>query len=146
KRIGEDPIVSRRRTASVATTVLVWLALTAGLAATGLLRRFEATPPPFAVLMLAVFVLGAAVALSPLGALLLRGVPLWALVGFQVFRFPLELVMHRAYTEGVMPVQMSYSGRNDDILSGITAGLLGLWLFRRRAARWVIAAWNLLGL
>jgi hypothetical protein len=53
---------------------------------------------------------------------LIRGLPLAALVGYQVFRFPLELFMHRAYVEGLMPVQMSYSGRNFDILTGISAG------------------------
>jgi hypothetical protein len=36
--------------------------------------------------------------------LLVRGVPLWALVGFQIFRLPLELLMHRAYVEGLLPV------------------------------------------
>jgi small-conductance mechanosensitive channel len=71
--------------------------------------------------------------------------PLWALVGFQVFRFPLELVMHRAYVEGLMPVQMSYSGQNYDIVSGITAGALALWLGRGRVPRWVVAFWNILG-
>jgi fructose-specific phosphotransferase system IIC component len=53
--------------------------------------------------------------------------------------------MHRAYVEGIMPVQMSYSGFNYDILTGITAGALGFWLHRRRVPRWVVASWNLLG-
>jgi hypothetical protein len=47
--------------------------------------------------------------------------------------------------EGVMPVQMSYSGFNYDIVTGITAGVLGAWLSRRRAPRWIVIAWNLLG-
>jgi hypothetical protein len=53
--------------------------------------------------------------------------------------------MHRAYVEGVMPVQMSYSGRNYDIATGITAGALGLWLVRRPVQRWVVMSWNILG-
>ena len=61
------------------------------------------------------------------------------------FRFPLELLMHRAYVEGLMPVQMSYSGQNYDIVSGITAGALALWLGRGRAPRGVVATWNVLG-
>ena len=72
-------------------------------------------------------------------------IELWFLVGFQVFRFPLELLMHLAYVEGVMPVQMSYSGGNYDIVSGITAGVLGLWLARRPLQRWVVMSWNILG-
>jgi len=145
RRLGEEGGTRRRRVVRVGVAVLVWLLLTALLAASGVLRRFDLTPPPFAGLVLAVTIIGIVVPLSPLGTLLVRGLPLWVLVGSQVFRFPLELVMHRAYLEGVMPVQMSYSGRNFDIVTGITAGVLGLWLARRPVPRWVVAAWNLLG-
>jgi hypothetical protein len=145
RRLGEEGTVRRRRAMRVGSAVFAWLLVTALIAATGTLRRFDATPPPFAILALAVGVIGMGVPCSPLGRLLVRGLPLWALVGFQVFRFPLELVMHRAYLEGVMPVQMSYSGQNYDIVTGITAGALGLWLGRRVVPRWIVAAWNVLG-
>lgn len=36
--------------------------------------------------------------------------------------------MNRAAEEGVMPVQMSYSGFNFDILTGLSALILGLFL------------------
>ena len=146
RRIGESSTVRRRRTLKVGAGVLVWLVLTAVVAASGVLRRFDWTPPPFALLLLAVTTIGIVVPLSPLGTLLVRGLPLWALVGSQVFRFPLELVMHRASLEGVMPAQMSYSGQNYDIVTGITAGALGLWLAFGKVPRWVVAAWNVLGL
>jgi hypothetical protein len=145
RRLGEHATVRRRRAMRVGSAVLAWLLVTALVAASGMLRRFDATPPPFAFLALAVGVIGVAVPCSPLGTLLVRGVPLWALVGFQVFRFPLELVMHRAYLEGVMPVQMSYAGQNYDIVTGITAGVLGLLLRRRTVSPWIVAAWNVLG-
>jgi hypothetical protein len=145
RRFGEGVSVRRRRAVRLSAAVLVWLLGTALIAASGVLRRFDATPPPFALLVLAVAVVGVAVPCSPLGTRLVRGVPLSALVGFQVFRFPLELLMHRTYVEGVMPVQMSFSGQNYDIVSGITAGVLGSWLARARAPRWVVAAWNILG-
>jgi hypothetical protein len=145
RRLGEDPRARHRRTLTVGAGVLAWLLVTALVAASGVLRRFDATPPPFALFVLAVAALGVAVACSPLGTLLVRGVPLWALVGSQVFRFPLELVMHRASVEGVMPPQMSYSGWNYDIVTGITAGVLGWWLGRRPVSRWLVAGWNVLG-
>jgi hypothetical protein len=145
RRLGERPAARRRRTLLVGVAVLAWLLLTALLAGSGALRRFDAFPPPFAVLLLAVAALGIAVPCSPLGTRLVRGLPLWALAGSQVFRFPLELLMHRAYVEGVMPVQMSYSGRNYDVLTGIGAGLLGAWLARGRVPRWVVALWNWIG-
>ena len=146
RRLGQDIAVRRRRAVRLSASVLAWLLVTAAIAASGALRWFDGTVPPFAVLPLAVGAVGIAVPCSSLGTLLVRGLPLWALVGFQVFRVPLELIMHRAYVEGVMPVQMSYSGQNYDILSGITAGVVGLWLAFGRVPRLVVAFWNFFGL
>jgi hypothetical protein len=44
-----------------------------------------------------------------------------------------------------MPVQMSYSGRNFDIVSGITALLLATWLSTGRKSPRLVFAWNTLG-
>ncbi len=145
RRLGAPPLARRRRVLSVSVGVIVWLLITALAGASGVLRRFDAVPPPFAGFLLAVVAVGLVVPCSRLGTRLVGGLPLWLLVGFQVFRFPLELLMHRAYVEGVMPVQMSYSGQNYDILTGISAGVLGAWLGWGRVPRGIVAAWNWLG-
>jgi hypothetical protein len=146
RRRGDDEGTRQRRVLPVAVGTVVWLALTGLLAASGVLRRFDVLPPPFGILVLSIVALGFAIAYSPLGTLLVRGLPLWALVGSQVFRFPLELVMHQAAVEGVMPGQMSYTGRNFDILTGISAGVLGWWLRRGGVSAGVVTLWNVLGL
>jgi hypothetical protein len=143
--LGEPPATRRCHVLVAGVAVLAWLLITLLVAAAGIFRRFDLVPPPFAVLPLAILALGIGIAFSPLGTRLVRGLPLWALVGSQVFRFPLELVMHQAYVEGVMPVQMSYSGRNYDIVTGITAGLLAWWLARGHRSRSLVMAWNVLG-
>jgi hypothetical protein len=145
RRLGESPETRRRWTIGTGLGVVVWLSLTGAVAATGVLRRFDVTPPPLAWLLISITALGVLVPYSRLGTRLIRGLPLAALVGYQVFRFPLELLMHRAYAEGVMPVQMSYSGWNLDILTGISAGLLGLALLWWRVPRVVVHIWNVLG-
>jgi hypothetical protein len=122
-----------------------WLALTYGLAASGALARFDQRPPPFAFMFLTVIGGGLALGLSPLGKKLAHGLPLAALVGVQAFRLPLELVMHQAAVEGVMPHAMSFSGYNFDIVTGATALVLGLWLARGRVPRATLVAWNALG-
>ena len=145
QRLGEAVTVRRRRTLRLGSAVTAWLVLTGLIAASGVLRRVDVRPPPFAVFVLAIVVVGVVVPYSSLGTLLVRGLPLWVLVGFQAFRLPLELVMHRAYVEGIMPVQMSYSGRNYDILTGISAAVLGVWLARASVPRWVVGLWNVVG-
>ena len=125
--------------------VSAWLALGAGLAASGCLARFEMRPPPLMLFFAASFGLAAVLGFSPLGARFASGLPLWIMIGAQGFRLPLELVMHEAARTGTMPLQMSFSGRNFDILTGGTA-LIVAWLERRRLApHWLLWGWNALG-
>lgn len=144
--LGAGARVARRHAAIAAACAVGWMALWWGAAESGWLGQFEATPPPFLLLAGSVVLLGIAIAVSPLGDRLARGLPLWALVGVQGFRVPLELLMHRAYVEGLMPVQMSYEGLNFDIVTGATALLLAAALATRQVPRWIIAAWNVVGL
>jgi hypothetical protein len=107
----------------------------------------RAGPPlPFVLLVASIVALGIAIARSRIGDRLARGASPALLVGFQAFRLPLELAMHRAYTEGLMPVQMSYSGRNFDIVTGITALVLAIVMTVVRVPKAIVAAWNVLGL
>lgn len=122
-----------------------WMALTGALAAAGVFARFETRPPPLVPLLVGVVSLALLIGLSPLGRRLAQGLPLWALVGFQAFRLPLELVMHRAAEDGVMPVQMSYSGLNLDILTGAAALVLAPLLARGKLPQRAAAIWNVAG-
>ena len=128
-----------------AAGALVWAALLALVAATGVLARWELRPPPLLFLMVATLDCAGALGFSGLGRLLAQALPLTWLVGFQAFRLPLELVMHHAANEGLMPVQMSFSGYNFDILSGVSALIVALLLALGRAPSWLVFAWNLLG-
>jgi hypothetical protein len=129
----------------LALGAVAWMAITLWVSAAGVLRHFERQPPPMLFLVAAVFALAGWLAFSWIGDLVVRHTSWVALVGLQGFRLPLELLMHRAYVEGIMPVQMSYSGRSFDIVTGATAIVLALALARMPVPRWVIAVWNVLG-
>ena len=123
-----------------------WMAFTAALAQTGVLREWERTPPPFMLLIVAIVAIAGAIGLSPLGRKLALYVPLWALIAVQAFRLPLELAMHGLYERGIMPVQMSYTGRNFDIVTGATAIVVAALVATGRGGRVLVTAWNVLGL
>lgn len=126
---------------------IVWLSLTGGLAFSGSLLNFDSFPPPLMRLLLPTLVVTGLWSLSGLASPALGRWSLAGMVAFQAFRLPLELLMHRAAREGVMPPQMSYSGRNFDILTGILALVLGFTLHAKPqlSLRWVWA-WNIVGL
>jgi hypothetical protein len=144
-RTGQARDVAIRRMAWAAITCVAWIALTGVLAARGVLSF--GVPPTMPILLVVMVVLAVLIVRSTLGKQLATGLPVAALVASQGFRLPLELSMHQAYNEGLMPVQMSYSGRNFDIITGITALLVGLWLAtgERRNWRGVVLGWNVLG-
>ena len=81
------------------------------------------------------------------GSLLASSIPLGAVIALQAFRIPVEVVLHRLFVEGVIPVQMTWSGRNFDVVTGLTGLLLGGWILSGRTVpRGVVLAWNVLGL
>ena len=124
----------------------VVMAASALAARTGWLQRFDTAPPPMAIMIASVFALAFAVGFSPFGRSVAANVALSTLVGLQAFRLPLELVMHRAGSLGIMPVELSYSGYNFDIVTGV--GALVLWALMRSGSRvpaWGVWAWNVWG-
>jgi hypothetical protein len=144
RALGEDD-AARVRAAGRATAFAVgWMALTAAVAARGLLADFNRRPPPFALFLVVTLISALVLGFSRPGARLARGLPLAALVGFHAFRLPLELVMHRLARDGIMPPQMTYTGRNFDIVSGATSILVAA-LLARGAPRWLAGLWNVLG-
>lgn len=133
-----------RRRAGVGVALVMFASALAAL--TGVLRRFDVFPPPMAVMIATVLTLGIGIGVSSFGRAVAADVPLRTLVGLQSFRFPLELVMHRAGALGIMPPELSYSGYNFDIVTGI--GALVLWLLMRARGSvpaWGVWAWNVWG-
>lgn len=124
----------------------LWLIITGGLASSGLLTSFEAFPPPLLRVVLPTLLATALLCSSSLASAWLRRWSLAGIVAFQGFRLPLELVMHDAYREGVMPLQITFTGRNFDILTGLLALPLAWLLAHGRAPGALAWAWNLMGL
>lgn len=126
-----------RNTALAALCVVGWMGIQAAVA------PFTMAWIPFTLLAFFFATNGATVALavSPFGRWLAGGTPLVALVAFPAFRLPLEVVLHSWADQGVIPVSMSWSGQNLDVVAGVVGPLcaLGMVLLptRARAFAWV---------
>src|SRR5687768_9672431 len=128
-----------RRTFLVAISTILVLSAVILVVRSGWLRGDQRRLLLFAATMNAL-ILG--VGLSPVGRWLSL-LPLPALVAFQGFRFPLELVLHSWAAQGVIPFTMTWSGKNWDIISGVLA--LAAAPFCRRSIVWAWLA-NVVGL
>lgn len=74
--------------------VAAWLVAIAAIGASGVLNRWDARPPPLMIMFIVVLAATVTAGFSRIGRKLGEGLPLAALIGFQAFRLPLELVMH----------------------------------------------------
>ena len=122
----------------------VWLLATGVAGGMGVLS-FETRPPTMLLMLAAGGALTVGTAFSRLGTQLATALPLSVLVGFQAFRIPVELWLHRGYLEGVFPVQMTYAGFNFDIVSGMSAVIVAAIIWKGRAPTPLVMGWNVLG-
>jgi hypothetical protein len=102
-----------------AGVIVAWLGAQAALVASGRMTSLPLHGLPLFFAPILVVCLGAG--LSPVGGTIAASVPLAALVGFQAFRLPLELVLHSWAAQGTIPGTMTWTGLNWDIVSGMVA-------------------------
>jgi hypothetical protein len=79
--------------------VVLLMALQGRMAAGGILRDWDRRPPALMVMVAGMGCVVLWFVFSRWGRQVAERVPLWALVGFQAFRLPLELTMHCAAEE-----------------------------------------------
>lgn len=142
---GEDPRETLRWKVTAVAVLALWM-IPSGLAASRGALTFTGQPPTFFALLLLTTVATTILAFSPVGTRLVTGIGFAGLIGFQAFRLPLELLLHRLHEEGLLPVQMTFAGSNFDIVSGILGLVVGAWAVRSRLSRGVILGFNLVGL
>jgi hypothetical protein len=133
----------KRHAVAFGLVAFTWLALTAVLGWSGFFAQ-NGAPPRVLFLLLPTILLPLLFGLSRTGTLLVNA-PVWLLIAFHGFRLPLELIMHEAAAEGVMPPQMTFTGLNFDITTGATALLVAALSARGRAPRWLLLIWNAWG-
>jgi hypothetical protein len=124
----------------------LWFHLTGILAARGFFQNFTTLPPHllFALLTPAIVFAIYSIASKRLPQTLLQTSATW-LIAFQLFRILVELILWRGYKLGVVPIQMTFDGRNLDILIGLTAPLAA-WIYHRSRSTTFAILWNVAGL
>ncbi|TDI64310.1 MAG: hypothetical protein E2O88_11525 [Bacteroidetes bacterium] len=127
--------------------VSLWILLLALLSLSGLLNDFSNFPPRMMLVMLVPFTLIVWFVVSSHSNNLLSRVPASWIIKMQGFRVIVELFLWWAYLDQVVPVQMTFEGRNFDILVGLSAPLVSLWWLKpsNQRLQWVLI-WNVVGL
>ena len=145
RRSGGTTADAARAALLMATGCATWMAVTWAVAEQGTFRQWDRLPPSLGVLVVLIIIISARLATGGVGRRL-AALPLWMLVAVQGFRLPLELAMHAMAERGIMPEQMSYSGRNFDIVTGSSALIVAALVASGRGGKALVALWNVVGL
>jgi len=135
-----------RRNSRLGGAFFAWLLVTGMLALTGKLSDFEHGPPRLPLLFVFAFIVIYFGSYFPLAAKLIESPGLGWLIGLQVFRVAVEIFLYLGHRAGFVPVQMTMEGRNFDLLTGLTALPMARLVVKKKAPRWLIYAWNCVGL
>ncbi len=137
----------KRRIFIVALLILVgWSVLLSLLSNGGFFSDFNSFPPrPALALMIPLpFIIW--FALSSVGTELLRSIPSHWLIYMQSFRIAVELLLFVAFIRGLLPVQMTFDGRNFDVITGILSLPVGYIVAKRKSySRQFAIAYNFIG-
>lgn len=135
-----------RRNAQVGGAFFAWLAITGVLAFGGSLSDFQHLPPRLPLLFALMFVVIYFGSYFPAASKLIENPGLAWLIGLQVFRVGVEIFLYVGHRAGFVPVQMTFEGRNWDVITGLTALPIAWLVAKKKAPRWLVYAWNSIGL
>lgn len=136
-----SPSKGAKRASWFLVGLAAYLALFAGLVRSGWMER--AVVPNVPLVLAGTVGLGACMGFTAIGRKLATGLPLWSLVLFQGFRFPLELILHDWANRKTIPETMTWTGSNWDIVAGLSALLIAPFVTK---LRWLAWLFNLLGI
>jgi len=124
------------------TTLLVlgvWAILLGVLALRGFFTEWLKIPPRIGLAVALPLPVMLWIAFSKKGSELLRLVPAHWLIYLQSFRVVVEIALWLAVRDGALPVQLSFEGRNFDILTGLCALPVGYYCYVKKSARFGVA-------
>ena len=131
------------------TLILIgWLGLQGALAYIGIYSsQPEAMPPRFPLVVLPGLLLITIIFGYPQSRKLLNSLSLINLHWIHIVRIPVELVLYWLFIERAIPEVMTFSGRNFDILAGLTAPIIiYLGLKRSIIGKRAVLIWNFISL
>ena len=125
----------------------VWIVALIALSTSGFLGDFSNFPPRMMLVLIIPLVTALWFVFSKRSNEVIDKLPADWMVKMQSFRIVVELFIWWAFLDESLPVQMTFEGRNFDILVGLTAPLAAyLWLKQGKEKPGVMIIWNILGL
>ena len=109
----------------------------------GRMSDFSIFPFNMAPVLAVPFIAILAFTFSKAGKEILVHIPSENIILLQSFRFFVELLLWALYLENQAPIQMTFEGRNWDVLTGISAPVIAFLIARRKISKTGLIIWNI---
>jgi hypothetical protein len=146
KKTGWEKRRQQKIMTGTALVLSIWTVLLLVLSSKGFFSDFSQLPPRPGLAMLVPLPVILGIAFSKTGSRLLQLIPQHWLVLFQSFRIVVELLLLVAFINEKLPVQMTFEGRNFDIVTGLLALPVGYLLAKGKIPGKFAIAFNIIGL
>ena len=124
-----------------------WMALIGWLAARGHFLNFESLPPRILAALVPAALAVSYISVSDRVKALMKVIPKSWFINIQSFRILMEIFLWLMYRNGLIPVQMTFEGRNFDLLIGLSAPVIAYFCFVKKSWPGLTALlWNFAGL
>ena len=128
-------------------SVTIWGIALSGLSISGFLSDFSNFPPRMFIVLVLPLVVVVFLSFSKTLSSIVSGIPPEWFIYIQSFRIIVEILLWLLFLDDLLPVQMTFEGRNWDVLVGITGPIVGYFCFSRSNYRQgLVIVWNIFGL
>ena len=143
QRSSFDESKKKRIFNRVLISLIAWAVFTSAWTLSGMMQNFSKFPlnvmPVFAIPLITSLI----ITFSKTAKELLPHVEPQTIIRLQSFRIFVELVIWLLFIEQMLPVQMTFEGRNLDVLSGITAVIVAWLVASQKLNKTLLAVWNI---
>lgn len=123
--------------------LVVWMVIVSAVSIAGIMGNFSIFPFNFAPFLLLPLIAILLFTFSRTLKEVLPHIHPVRIIRLQAFRVFVEILLWFLFLDNLLPIQMTFEGRNFDVLSGLTAPVIAFLSFRNKISKQAIIVWNL---
>ncbi len=146
KKAGTEEKLRKQKVRRLSIPILFWLLFLVKISEMRFFHNWSAMPPRLMIAFLPPLICAILLLNSKKFTEVIKLIPQHWLIGIQSFRIMMELILLMLFLENIIPQQMTFEGRNFDVLVGLSAILVGYLAYRKKISTTFIHCWNIFGL
>jgi hypothetical protein len=139
-----DHLRKKRLFNVVLRSLLTWMAFVTVWSLSGIMADFSRFPLNFFPVIGPALITPIILLFSKNWNEVLRNIPAVNFIRLQHFRVFVELLLWALFAASVLPVQMTFEGRNLDVLTGLTAPVIAWFAVRNKISKTGLVVWNVI--